>query len=66
MKKFLTIIALAGVMAACNNGNDADDAADSTKEAIDSAADAKIEVIDSTAEAKIDSVDDKHDSTDHK
>jgi hypothetical protein len=62
MKKFLTIIALAGVMTACNNADDADEKSDSTVEAIDSTADAKTDAIDSTADAKIDSVKNAADS----
>jgi hypothetical protein len=62
MKKFLTIIALAGVMTACNSADDADNKEDSTVDAIDSTADAKTDAIDSTADARIDSVQNANDS----
>ncbi len=54
MKRFLTIIALAGTLAACNNS------ADSTaeqKDSIDSIGAEKKEMIDSAAEQKKDAID---------
>jgi hypothetical protein len=54
MKRFLTIIALAGTLAACNNS------ADSTaeqKDSLDSLAGEKKEMVDSTAEQKKDVID---------
>lgn len=68
MKKLLGILAVAGLMAACNTGNDENDGADSAKEVIDSSADAKIEQIDSTRDAKIENIDSAkdHKDDDHK
>ncbi len=57
MKKFLSVLLIAGTLAACNSGTDADNKADSTKDAIDSVADVKTDAIDSTADAKKDAVD---------
>jgi hypothetical protein len=54
MKRFLTIIALAGTLAACNNS--ADSTADQ-KDSLDSLAGEKKEMIDSTAEQKKDVID---------
>ena len=54
MKRFLTIIALAGTLAACNNS--ADSAAEQ-KDSLDSLAGEKKEMIDSTAEQKKDMID---------
>jgi hypothetical protein len=54
MKRFLTIIALAGTLAACNNS------ADSTgekKDSLDSLASEKKEMIDSSAEQRKDAID---------
>jgi hypothetical protein len=54
MKRFLTIIALAGTLAACNNS------ANSTaeqKDSLDSLAGEKKEMVDSTAEQKKDVID---------
>ena len=58
MKKFLTILAVAGVMAACNSGSDADAAKDSTANAIDSTAGAAKDSVNQSADSlknKIDS-----------
>jgi hypothetical protein len=65
MKKLLSILAIAGLMAACNTGGEEGDKTDSAKQAIDSAADAKIENIDSARDAKIDKLDsaDNHKDT---
>jgi hypothetical protein len=65
MKKLFGILLIAGTLAACNNGNDADSKADSAKDAVDSAANAKIDKIDSARDVqkdKIDSMADKKDS----
>jgi hypothetical protein len=67
MKKVFAILAVAGVMAACNNGNPTEAKKDSTLTAIDSAktaakdsvkatADSAKTAIDSSAKAKKDSV----------
>ncbi len=57
MKKFLSIMALAAIMASCNSGDDAGNTEDSTKDAIDSAANTTIDAVDSTRDASKDSVD---------
>jgi hypothetical protein len=65
MKRFLTIIALAGTLAACNNSADStadqkdslDSLANEKKEMIDSTADQRKDVIDSTTEQKKDVLD---------
>ncbi|MFN2456700.1 MAG: hypothetical protein ABR502_00725 [Chitinophagaceae bacterium] len=54
MKKIILVLAVAGIITACNEGADT---AQSTKDSIDSAAGAKIERIDSSAEADINEVD---------
>ena len=67
MKKVFAILAVAGVMAACNNGNPTEAKKDSTLNAIDSSksamkdsvkagADTAKAMIDSSAKAKKDSV----------
>ncbi len=69
MKKFLSVLLIAGAMAACNGGTDADNKADSTKDAIDSAANEKKDMIDSSADAKkaeIDSMTNKVDTSKNK
>jgi hypothetical protein len=65
MKKLLGILMIAGTLAACNSGSDADSKSDSAKNAVDSTADAKIDKIDSTRDVqkeKIDSMASKKDS----
>lgn len=54
MKRLLTIIALAGTLAACNNS--ANSTADQ-KDSLDSLANEKKEMVDSTAEEKKDAID---------
>ena len=69
MKKFLSIMALAAIMTACNTGEDANDDADSLKNTIDSTADAQKDKIDSLADDKkdkVDSLSDRKDSLDKK
>ena len=64
MKKFLGILAIAGVLVACNNSADSatntkdslDSVENAKKDAVDSSADATINKIDSTYDAKKDSV----------
>ena len=71
MKKVFAILAVAGLMAACNSGTSTDDQKDSTLSAIDSAknsmkdsventSDSTKEMIDSAAKAAKDSVKGKH------
>lgn len=65
MKRFLTIIALAGTLAACNNSADStaeqkdslDSLATEKKEAIDSTAEQRKDVVDSTTEQKKETLD---------
>lgn len=57
MKKFLSIMALAAIMASCNTGADADNDVDSAKERIDSVTDAKKDKLDSAADAQKDKLD---------
>ena len=71
MKKILGILAIAGVLTACNNsGNSTEAAKDSVDSAakeqtqmVDSSANATTNAIDSTADAKKDSVNASADST---
>lgn len=75
MKKILGILAIAGVLTACNNSADTKDnmkdsldsvanlkkdMIDSTKNKVDSSADAQKNKIDSTTEAKKDKIDSTH------
>jgi len=57
MKKFLGVLFIAATLVACNGGTDADNKADSTKDAIDSSADVRKDAIDSSADVKKDAVD---------
>lgn len=65
MKRFLSIIALAGSLAACNNSADStadakdslDSLANERKEMIDSSAEERKDKIDSTTELKKDAID---------
>ena len=54
MKKFLSVLLIAGTLVACN---DSAEGADNTKDSIDSVANAQKDVIDSSAEARKDAID---------
>jgi hypothetical protein len=56
MKKLLLVLAI-GAFAACNNGTDADKAADSTASAIDSSASAAKDSVNQSADSTKDAID---------